>query len=93
MKKAFWRWLIRNHPQQLVLPWYYTMVFKLLFPVIGMDKAYDVRTGIWTIFGETYDGEFFQDISNLKEDAMIVVHRKDGEIIYTEVNNTTNEVE
>ena len=67
MRTRFFRWLLRNHPEGMMLTKFQMLVRCALFPIqwmIQRDSAYDPTRDIWDIHGKKYAGRALYDLAN-----------------------------
>jgi hypothetical protein len=85
MKNKFWRWLIRNGVGR-VLPWYLKLAYRVLYPIVSQrENIYSPTDDTYLIQGTRYNREFFVILNGLAEGKIVVVLRKDGQLLINEI--------
>ena len=67
MRARFFRWVLRNHLEGVMLNRFQMLVRCALFPIqwmIHRDSAYDPMRDIWNVHGKKYSGRALYDLAN-----------------------------
>lgn len=93
-RSTVWRWLVRDVPPGMILPWWLRVFHFTLFPrcsalwLLQRDCGFNPCTACWTIHGVRFSDEIFLSMANPRNGVLYRFERKyGGTVTVTEVHD------